>query len=249
MLIGQLLHEAMAELLAPEKRYDIPTGETLEKWFRTFLSKSKELSEFSDGMRYTIERFVIQSLCDFMESDVWGGKVKSVEVAFEQPLPNGLRLKGRIDRVDISEEGLEVIDYKSHKSFGSKSMRNKFLEVEDWIQLPVYIKAAEHLYKRPVVKASIIFFGYKRNDKPKCTSLKISNLSHVKNSQKISTANNISEVELEETWKRVSELAQEIFSDTQSFGRGQEPPCAKYASSCLFLPICPVANSPSKTTQ
>jgi len=203
----------------------------------------------SDGMRYTIERFVIQALRDFMESDVWRGKVKSVEMVFEQPLPDGLLLKGRIDRIDVTEEGLEVIDYKSHKSFASRSLRNKILEAEDWIQLPVYVKAAEHLYKRPVVKATIIFFGYKRNDQPKRTSLEILNLPRSENPQNKSAPKNISENELDEIWKRVSDLVQEIFSETQSFGRGQEPPCAKFASSCQFLPICPVANSASEATQ
>ncbi|MBU1936260.1 PD-(D/E)XK nuclease family protein [bacterium] len=242
MLTGLLLHEALAELLAPEKESKIPTGEDLEKWFQSFFRKSTILSEYSEGMRYSIERFVIHALCDFMQSNVWKGEVKSVETIFEQPLPNGLRLKGRIDRIDITEEGLEVIDYKSHKSFGSKNLRSKFLEDEDWIQLPIYVKAAEALYKRPVAKASIIFFGFKRNDQPKRTSLDISNISQSKNSQNKTGPENISSDELDETWKHVSDLAKEIFSETQSFGRGQDPPCARYNSSCPFLLICPVAS-------
>ena len=248
MLIGSLLHEAMAELLSSEKQVDVPTGETLEKWFHSFCEKNSSLLELSDGMRYTIERFASKALCDFMETDVWHGKVKSVEMVFEQPLPNGLHLKGRIDRIDVTEEGLEVIDYKSHKSFASRSLRNKFLEAEDWIQLPVYVKAAEHLYERPVVSATIIFFGYKRNDQPKRASLEILSLPRSEYSDKKPAPKNINENELDEIWKRVSDLAQEIFSETQSFGRGQKPPCAKYALSCPFLPICPVANSPTETT-
>ncbi|MBU1707867.1 PD-(D/E)XK nuclease family protein [bacterium] len=242
MLTGLLLHEALAELLDPEKESKIPTGEDLEKWFQSFCRKSTTLSEYSEGMRYTIERFVIQVLRSFMQSNVWQGEIKSVETIFEQSLPDGLRLKGRIDRIDVTEEGLEVIDYKSHKSFGAKGLRSKFLEDEDWIQLPIYVKAVEALYKRPAAKASIIFFGFKRNDQPKRTSLEISNLSQSENSHNKSKPESVSSDELDETWKRVTDLAQDIFSETQSFGRGQDPPCAKYNSTCPFLPICPVAS-------
>jgi len=57
-----------------------------------------------------------------------------------------LDFMGKIDRVDVTPEGLHIIDYKTSKE-----------EREDEWQLPMYAVMAKRFFKQPVAKLSYLF--------------------------------------------------------------------------------------------
>jgi hypothetical protein len=245
LLVGLILHSAMAHFLAPGASPSAPEPEALMEWTRHYMQNCSDSANLPEGVRYSIERFVISALAKFFESDVWQGEIKSVEEKFEFPVPGGFCLKGRIDRMDLTADGLEVIDYKSRTSFGAKKFRSEFLQVGDWIQFPVYVKAAEALSGRSISRVSIIFFGLKGKDKPKRTTIEIANKEEPAGEK---SRGPIRPEVFDETWMRIVNKVEEIFREDQLFGRGENPPCERFAQGCPFLLICPVARAVNEET-
>ncbi len=241
LLIGLLLHEAMAHFLAPGKEAIAPEAQDIEEWIHNCCRSHDEFAGLSEGIRFTLEKFIAKALNEFFAfEDVWQGDIEEVERAFELSLPGGFSLRGRIDRVDLTAEGLEVIDYKSRRSFASAKLKDEFLKAEEWIQLPIYVKAAEALFDQPVARATILFFGLKGKEKARRTTAQITQQSR-STSEVRGARGLIYRDELDETWARVSRIVETIFREDQSFGRGENPPCEKSALGCPFIRICPVS--------
>jgi ATP-dependent helicase/DNAse subunit B len=240
-LIGLLLHEAMAHFLAPHKETKAPEAQIVGDWVHEFCLTHDEFKNLPEGMRVTIERFTARSLNEFFASEtVWEGEVIGVEKSFELSLPTGFAIRGRIDRVDMTAEGMEVIDYKSSWSFASAKLKSEFLKAEEWIQLPIYVKAAEIHLEQKVAKISIIFFGLKSKDKPRRTTVRIMEGSRPA-SQTRGARDLVYGDEFGETWQRISHIVESIFQEGQSFDRGENPPCEDSFLGCPFVRICPVS--------
>jgi len=242
LLIGSLLHDAMAYFLAPGTKTSRPNTDKINRWMEEHFRSNDELTNLPDGIRFSLKRFVRSVLLRFFEYDVWQGGVESVEQSFELAVPGGFRLKGRVDRVDLTTDGLEVIDYKSQTSFGSSKLRGEFLAAEDWIQLPVYVKAIETFHKRSVSRVSVIFFGIKAKDEPKRSTVEIHE-SESPETEKKRVRHLIRKDELDQVWMRIAPMVEEIFRENQSFGRGENPPCERFLHGCPFVLICPVARA------
>jgi RecB family exonuclease len=243
LLVGLLLHEAMAHFLAAGTEPKAPEAPVVAEWIQDFCQSHDEFSSLSEGVRFTMVRFVAKALNEFFASEeVWQGDISEVERAFELSLPGGFSVRGRIDRIDLTAEGLEVIDYKSRRSFASAKLKDELLKAEEWIQLPIYVKAAEALFNQPVTKASIIFFGLKGKDKPRRTTARITEESR-HSSQMKRSRDLVCHDELDETWTRICRTVETIFREDQAFGRGENPPCEKSSLGCPFIRICPVARS------
>ncbi|MFH1009636.1 MAG: PD-(D/E)XK nuclease family protein, partial [bacterium] len=247
LLVGSLLHEAMAHFLAPGVAASRPNMDRIRSWIRDHFRSCDELISLPDGIRFSLERFVGSALDKFFEQDVWQGTVESVEQSFELMVPGGFPLKGRVDRIDLTTDGLEVIDYKSQMSFGPSKLRSELLAAEDWIQLPVYVKAAEVFHKLPVSKVSIIFFGIKAKDEPKRSTIRISEKEGSQPDEKKSRTL-IESGEFDQVWMRITETVEAIFRENQLFGRGEKPPCERFLHGCPFLLICPVARPSNEET-
>jgi RecB family exonuclease len=243
LLVGLLLHEAMAHFLPAGIEPKAPEAAVVAEWIHDFCQSHDEFNSLLEGVRFTIVRFVAKALNEFFASeDVWQGDISEVERAFELSLPGGFSVRGRIDRIDLTAEGLEVIDYKSRRSFASAKLKDELLKAEEWIQLPIYVKAAETLFNQPVTKASIIFFGLKGKDKARRTTVRITEESR-QSSQMKRPRDLVCHDELDETWTRISQTVETIFREDQAFGRGENPPCEKSSLGCPFIRICPVARS------
>lgn len=75
-------------------------------------------------------------------------------------------LKGRIDRVDMKEGGLRVVDYKH----SSDDKKKNFSKPETWgvssFQLPVYLMAAKRLFPEHAAQMEALIYLLKKYDKP-----------------------------------------------------------------------------------
>ena len=124
-------------------------SETLEKPCYKPLLKSNKVRYFIGQLRKEVVSTCIKIKEQTENSDFktvaqeWGFGTEMVP-ALEIDTPGGvIKLKGKIDRVDIKEDKFILIDYKS----GSKSFdESKLYEGAD-LQLPVYVSAYEKLNK------------------------------------------------------------------------------------------------------
>lgn len=79
------------------------------------------------------------------------GKPIGLEKKFSLEL-DGVKLVGRIDRIDESDSGLAVIDYKSGKQKSAADLKAD-------LQLPIYSLACHQMYKKYPAKLIYMFLG------------------------------------------------------------------------------------------
>jgi len=121
-----------------------------ENWIKEgYLSKSHETGSYSKA-----ERFLKYYLDNYFDP-------KIIPAALEQPFAirlNDLRVGGKIDRVDLRDNVLEIIDYKT----GAKPLTQK--EADSDLQLSLYGLAATSIPEYPFnrqsdnVKLSLMYF-------------------------------------------------------------------------------------------
>lgn len=117
--------------------------------------KEFEKSEISDKELFELGE---ARIVDYVKSVDNGNKVLCIEQEFQIYLDNGVPIKGIVDRVDeISEEEIEIIDYKS----GMSAPLNES-GLDDDIQVGMYTLWAKHNfpnYKRIKVSLYYLHFG------------------------------------------------------------------------------------------
>ena len=80
----------------------------------------------------------------------FGSKVGSLrktdpDLSFEEPILAGeVKLRGKVDRIDIGDETFRIIDYKT----GTNIPRRKDIDLGISLQLPIYLYAVEHILNR-----------------------------------------------------------------------------------------------------
>jgi ATP-dependent helicase/nuclease subunit B len=93
------------------------------------------------------ERGPLKTRPKFFEAS-FGGKTGSVaesdnEIVHPDPITiGGVRLRGKIDRIDVGEGGFTIVDYKS-----GSSKKMKDIERGTSLQLPLYLRVAEDLLR------------------------------------------------------------------------------------------------------
>jgi DNA helicase-2/ATP-dependent DNA helicase PcrA len=152
---GNSFHQTMKSFYEKVSQGEMPTvdliNKTLEEtWIREgYLSKSHEVGSFEKAKRFL--KFYLDNYFD--------PKVKPV--ALEQPFTiqlNSLRVGGKIDRVDVQGDGLEIIDYKT----GATALTQN--EADKDLQLSIYGLAATSIPEYPFnqnpekVKLSLMYF-------------------------------------------------------------------------------------------
>ncbi|MCU1237173.1 MAG: ATP-dependent nuclease subunit B-like protein [Candidatus Solibacter sp.] len=117
---------------------------------------------------------MLDDLRRFTAEDSWPRVAcqSQIEVPFELPLGEGVKINGRIDRLDTAPGGESyVIDYK----YSAPQRVKDKVKDESLLQAPLYMMAAEHLGLRPAgmyylgVKGEIIYAGW--SDLPLMESL------------------------------------------------------------------------------
>ena len=136
-VFGSLLHDAMEHIYASRPAY--PTfSEALvffeKEWEHKeapsfFSSELDAQVHFKEGLRIIKDYY---AKADFESTNTIAIE-KFFEVPIEDPKTNEVHLlTGRIDRIDKTKEGIEVIDYKTNKSLKSKR------QVAQDLQLSLY---------------------------------------------------------------------------------------------------------------
>lgn len=137
--IGNTLHSAMEKLYTSCDHYK--SSETMKE----ALTKILDSGEKSDSMERYAQALWIEKLAPFYDNEVQryaaGSRVLYHEKAGERAV-EGIVLTGRMDRIDATLDGLEVLDYKTG-SFADTMHEPKEEDVD--YQLAIYALLCEEL--------------------------------------------------------------------------------------------------------
>ncbi len=132
---GSIIHRVLAEWLVKRGR--------IEPLFDDIFNQVAAKESIPTGYRTEVYRTEMRNdLRRFAEDKQWPAIFQSAaEQEFKFELEDGFVIKGRIDRLDQTPEGLGfVIDYKYSKNFKEKLTDPKLL------QGPLYLMAAERAF-------------------------------------------------------------------------------------------------------
>ena len=179
--------------------------------------------------------YVIGRIKDYIESygHIRGNQVITEE-AFRFTLDNKYVFTGRIDRIDIRDDGDEIIDYKKSGRGKHQALINKFKKDDKDFQMPIYYYAVKESLGMNPTSFSYIIFDF--NSKRICEKVQIP----IKpGNEKINTKALNTEV-LRETRDKLLRICDEMLDKRISFERGENAECRnRYGGyDCEFLPIC-----------
>jgi DNA helicase-2/ATP-dependent DNA helicase PcrA len=139
---GRALHAAVAWFHLRVAAGDTPTDAELAEEFRRswlsegFLSREHEEARFGAGLR-ALEAFRVRALAQ-------PANVVAIERPFEFTL-DGMRIRGRFDRLDEEDAGTVIVDYKSSDVRDQKKANEK---ARNSLQLHTYALAHEQRTSR-----------------------------------------------------------------------------------------------------
>ena len=155
---GNIVHQVLAEW------WQHP--QDVAPLFEQIFARRQAEAHIPNG--YHTERLrnaMLDDLKRFTSQDEWprGAWKSQTEIEFTFPLAEDLEISGRIDRLDVADDGRAfVLDYKYS---AAQRVRDK-LKNETLLQAPLYLLAAEHLKVRPSgmfyvgVKGGIEYAGW-----------------------------------------------------------------------------------------
>jgi DNA helicase-2/ATP-dependent DNA helicase PcrA len=150
---GRALHAAVAWYHLRVAAGETPTEQALFDEFRAnwrsegFLSREHEEARFAAGLR---------ALADFRTSAQEAPpQVIAIERPFEFTL-DGMRIRGRFDRVDRDERGTVIVDYKSTDV---RDQKKADVKARDSLQLHVYAMAHEQRTGETPAEMRLHFLG------------------------------------------------------------------------------------------
>jgi RecB family exonuclease len=137
--IGNRLHDALEKIYAQNDHY------TNAKEIKQALKRALGESQVQDVMQRYVQELWLEKLDPFYETErerfASGTRVAYREKEGEA-IVHGIRLVGRIDRIDRTHEGLEVLDYKTGK-YASTSSDVSDKDVD--YQLAIYALLSQQL--------------------------------------------------------------------------------------------------------
>ncbi|MBI5358778.1 ATP-dependent helicase [Candidatus Amesbacteria bacterium] len=120
---------------------------------KTYRSSWRDAGFMSPQQRKETKKLGEELIIKYLTDEKYSKhKPKYTEHQFSIPISNDLKITGRMDRVDVWEDGtVEIIDYKTGKQAEQK-------EVDKNLQLSFYAIAAEALNLGPKIKLTLYFF-------------------------------------------------------------------------------------------
>ena len=117
-----------------------------ENWIDSWYANKKQKEEYYEQGKKSLKGFY-----DEIKNNP--PKVKYLERGFSWKIKD-YYMRGRMDRVDVLEEGIEIVDYKT-----GKPKENGKLTTEDKEQLLIYQMAAEEVYKEKPAKLTFHYLN------------------------------------------------------------------------------------------
>jgi ATP-dependent helicase/DNAse subunit B len=138
---GSILHTALERWLADRARNFV---EVFEEAFDEACRKQR----LAAGYRLEVERIQFREIAERVSAnDLWTPDSSQAEVDILLEFPGGIKVKGRIDRIDIFGDDCVIVDYKSSKTANVE----KLVASRTRLQGPLYALAArESMNLNPV---------------------------------------------------------------------------------------------------
>lgn len=238
MAAGRILHLALEKIhfqlgeLDPE-----PARKNLDIIIAELAAGEAEI-ETGSAEEEIITKYVHNKLSEYLsEAEFFGGSVLHLEKRIDWEPEPGLIFKGRIDRIDETENGVELIDYKMSGKSMHKALRTRFLDIshqEADLQLPIYCFAAEEARGLKVEYVTLLPLDFK-HDSPRRIRFKVL-------SGDSESVNILPRKKLEELREDLLSLARKMVS-CADFSRSDNTSCRnKYSRFvCPFISICDIA--------
>jgi len=229
MVIGGIMHAVMKELRQPGSR-GVPPG--IEKAKEIL---QRELSSRSRDFRTDAELEGARRRCEHLLSeylqleDDWRSQVHAAEKEFRWKFGDFL-ITGRMDRIDKTESGFEIVDYKLTGNKKGRGLKNKFLVKKEDFQLPVYYWAAREALGLDISAFSYVYFDFNKTGRPEKVTLRFCEEGKADEVILFSQIENAKE--------RLAEIIEEIFTACVDFPVGEEAPCTGYVMGCPYRSIC-----------
>ncbi len=238
MLSGKTLHQALEEIHSERGRLDPDSArENLDAVLSKVIAAAPEI-EADSAEAAVMERYLRARLEEYLsDSDFYGGNVLKLEEIFEWEPEPGLKFIGRIDRIDETSGGVELIDYKKRGKHMHKALHSRFCDIghqEADLQLPIYFFAAEEALSLKVERFTLLPLDFKDSG-PRRISFTVS-------AEEVKSVDSISKNRLGEIREEFMSLARAILQ-TAEFGRGPHTRCRDVYSGvvCPFIQICEIA--------
>lgn len=157
---GTTLHSTLKDFYELAKKQKVGQKELFDLYEQNWIQEGYTSKKHEEKMKQRGQDY----LSIYLESSVHNSQNPplALEWPFTIPLGNYLKLGGRIDRIDKTEEGIEIIDYKTTDFLGKNLPTPKDLEND--LQLSVYALAATTVHdplllnNKGEVKLSLYFF-------------------------------------------------------------------------------------------
>jgi len=153
-MLGSVIHSVLQEagqklIESSELKIDDLTASFEKQWAGVSLPDPDRKERLRSRGRELLERFMRMQ-------EARTGRPVEIEKGFSIPLNDisdqpGPKITGRIDRIDSTPEGLEVIDYKTGKK-SSADLKND-------LQLPIYAMACQNLFRQLPARVRYMFLG------------------------------------------------------------------------------------------
>ncbi len=214
-IFGSHIHSTLKYMFSQDPLF--PTLDEVLNYFRENFPQQEKFEAAPEEKEIYLAAGERMLKSFYAKNAPWNFSVVDLESRFEVLLEDPRRkethiLAGRMDRIDKTENGYEVIDYKTARTMPSQDKVNHDL------QLSIY---ALGLQKRwPHIKPENITLS----------------LHFLKHGEKLSTSRSLEAVEAtkHDVLKTISEIQGKLGS-----GERFEPTPGAYCSFCSYKPICP----------
>ena len=234
---GKIMHEILETIHLPGGNLNAAlASENLNSLLDKFIEADENIDADS-GEAVTIKRLLNKIIRQYIaDPEAHQGNVILLETRFEWTPEPGIKIVGRIDRIDETPEGVELIDYKSRGEKKHKALTTKFSDLSKEkpdIQLPVYFAAAEDALGMEVAYISLLPLEFK-NAGPQRIRFEIVDGETKKEK--------LSRTLLRQIRSEVIELSRKVMTQTE-FTIGEHTKCRDvYAGIiCPYIHICDVA--------
>ena len=146
-LLGNVVHEVLENLLEPGEPVSLEQEEQYLQEYQKLLESWDTDNIITEDLK-NVGRICIQEFLDRHQGDSW--PIHEKEMAFQIVLGNAL-LRGFIDRVDVYDDVVEVVDYKTGKHEAA------YKGIEGNQQLGIYALAAKTRWPDKDVRATLYY--------------------------------------------------------------------------------------------